>query len=705
MYTLARLYNIQVAYYDMNRHRKNASVDSLLATLRTFGAPLNSIKDAAFAIKERYQQIWEQKTEPIAVAWDGNVLPVKIRLPARLQDKPTTVDIVLENGEYHRWHVQDRNNTLPISQVAEVNGVDYVVKRLVLPVKVPFGYHSMTVEIGGKPSDILLISAPGKAYSVTDKADSLNWGIFAPLYALQFNNNWGGGDFSCLESLANWVRNMGGNTIATLPLSASFYERASDLSPYSPASRMFWNEVYINLNEIDELKECPSIRKIISSHSFQTELSDLRESSRFDYRKQMQLKRQVLAELSDHIFSDNSRLAITCLDFVKETPAVEAYAEFRASCEKYKAHWPAWPSPQRDGTLCKEDYDERNKQYHILVQWLADRQLKSVSEKIKSQGMHLYFDLPLGVNPDSYDVWRYRDAFLTGVSAGAPPDAFFTRGQNWGLPPLHPETIRKQGYKYYIHCLRHNLKYASILRIDHIMSYHRLFVIPHGFTASEGIYIRYTASEYYALITLESHRHKTVILGEDLGTVPEAIRHTMRRHNLCRHYVVQYEIVPDKEKSFASIPSNVVASLNTHDMPTFAGFWRGDDIRQRKVQGLLDEEGVKKELNKRKKVRELIIKSLGGKGLIKLSRSDVDEIIKGILVLLSSSEACLVLVNPEDLWQEMRPQNIPGTIDEYTNYCRRFQFAFEEFSQMQGVRRTLSEISWRRKIRDERQDQ
>ena len=703
LYKLARLYDVQVAYYDMNQHRKNASIDALVATLRTLGAPICSIKDATVAIDERHQQLWEQKLEPVAVAWNGNALPFRMRLPAKLQDTPITVHLTLENGEYHCWQVQDKSNTLPISQLVEVNGVEYVVKHFILPVKLPLGYHCMTVDVGGELSDVLLISAPGKAYSTSDKSTSLEWGAFAPLYALKSNDNWGGGDFSSLESLTDWVSDMGGNTIATLPLVASFYERACDLSPYSPASRMFWNEVYIDLDRIDELKEYSSVQKIISSHSFQSELTELRKSPRFDYRKQMQLKRRVLSELSNRIFSDNLSRAISCVDFVKRNPGVEDYAEFRASCEKYQAHWPAWPSPQRDGILCREDYDEDSKQYHLLVQWLADRQLKSVYEKAKSQDIQLYFDLPLGVNPDGYDVWRNRDAFLPGVSAGAPPDAFFTRGQDWGLPPLHPEAIRKQGYKYYIDCLRHNLKYAGILRIDHIMSYHRLFVIPHGFTAGDGIYIHYNAPEFYALITLESHRHKTEILGEDLGTVPSKVRDDMVRHSLCRHYVVQYEIAPDQKEIFSSIPSNVVASINTHDMPTFAGFWQGEDLVQRETLGLLDKDGLKKEKKKRAKIRDLIIRLLVKKRLITVSNPGLSEIIKGIFALLGSSQARFVLVNLEDLWQELRPQNVPGTVDEYSNYCRRFQFTFEEFSRMPGIRDTLNEIAQRRKIGNERQ--
>ena len=148
----------------------------------------------------------------------------------------------------------------------------------------------------------------------------------------------------------------------------------------------------------------------------------------------------------------------------------------------------------------------KDRRYHLYVQWLAHQQIESVSEKAREKGVQLYLDLPLGVHPDGYDVWRERGAFILDASAGAPPDAVFTRGQEWKFPPLHPERIREQGYRYVIAYLRHHLRQAGILRIDHVMGLHRLFCIPNGMEASQGVYLRYPAEELYAILALESHR-------------------------------------------------------------------------------------------------------------------------------------------------------------------------------------------------------
>ena len=251
---------------------------------------------------------------------------------------------------------------------------------------------------------------------------------------------------------------------------------------------------------------------------------------------------------------------------------MEDYARFRAAGERQHAPWPAWPAPLRDGVIKEGDYDEEAMRYHLYVQWLAHQQLQSLSQKAREKGVRLYFDLPLGVHPDGYDVWREPNLFVLGASAGAPPDAFFAKGQDWGLPPLHPERLREQGYRYYIACVRHLLQMAGILRIDHVMGFHRLFFVPRGMKANQGVYVRYRAEEFYALLALEAHHHQAIIVGEDLGTVPPEVRPAMERHGLHRTYVAQFSLTPDARQALLPPSSNMVASLNTHDTPTFAGF-------------------------------------------------------------------------------------------------------------------------------------
>src|SRR4030042_5066962 len=188
---------------------------------------------------------------------------------------------------------------------------------------------------------------------------------------------------------------------------------------------------------------------------------------------------------------------------MQSSPRVEEYAAFRAICERERVPWRQWRSPLRDGVLGTADYDEESKRYHTYVQWLADRQLRELSVKAREKGSGLYIDLPLGVRSDGYDAWRERDLFARDVSTGAPPDSLYSGGQNWSFPPLHPEKIREEGYRYFRDYLSHHLKYAGFLRIDHVMSLHRLFWIPAGFEAPEGVYVRYAAEERGAILSLQ----------------------------------------------------------------------------------------------------------------------------------------------------------------------------------------------------------
>jgi 4-alpha-glucanotransferase len=198
---------------------------------------------------------------------------------------------------------------------------------------------------------------------------------------------------------------------------------------------------------------------------------------------------------------------------------LEDYAAFRAVVEKRRRPWPAWPKPLSSGTIAPADYDQDACVYHLYAQWLAEQQLAAFSSAARQRGPGLYLDFPLGVHRLGYDPWRYRGTFVTDASGGAPPDAVFTQGQNWAFPPLHPELIRAQGYRYLIECLRRQLAYATFLRIDHVMSLHRLYWIPNGWLARDGVYVRYRPDELYAILCLESHRHRASIVGENLGTV------------------------------------------------------------------------------------------------------------------------------------------------------------------------------------------
>ena len=346
----------------------------------------------------------------------------------------------------------------------------------------------------------------------------------------------------------------------------------------------------------------------------------------------MKKKRAALEAMSRLFFSSGGVRLQSFRRYLKQNRRLEEYAQFRAD---------------------QEGIDSAG--YHGYAQWLAQEQIEEAARAGRRAGVRLALDLPLGVHPAGYDAWAYRDLFARGITAGAPPDTFFTRGQDWGFAPLHPEAIRKEGYRYFADCLAHQMQVAGLLRIDHVMGLHRLFWIPAGMPPSRGVYVRYPAEELYRVVCRESRRHRCEVVGEDLGTVPPEVRKGMRRHRLHRMVVLQYEWKPNPARPFPTPSESSVAGLNTHDMDPFESFWRSNRAFR---------------------------KIVGGKGRPVLDR---------LLAWLAAGPARVLMVSLEDLWSERLPQNVPGTVSRL-NWRRRARYSLEQFSRMKQVLATLREI-------------
>jgi 4-alpha-glucanotransferase len=408
-----------------------------------------------------------------------------------------------------------------------------------------------------------------------------------------------------------------------------------------------------------------------------------------DYRGVMAAKRHVLEELARKFFASPQPARWQSFrKFIRENAAVEDYAKFRAVTDLQRTGWHAWPSRQRAGRIRRGDYDDSAKNYHLYAQWIIQEQLCALSKRAASRGQFLYLDLPLGLHPESYDVWRRRDLFVDGFAGGAPPDPVFTQGQNWGFPPMNPEAMRRDRYRYVIQFLRNHFRYAKLLRVDHVMGLHRLYWIPDGFSGSKGVYVEYPAEELWAILSLESHRYRAGIVGENLGTVPPGVNQAMRKHDIREMYVVQYEVMSDPRKpALRPPPEKSVASLNTHDMPPFRAFLDGLDIDDRLDLGLIDEKTARTEHRQRARMRA---------ALEKLSGLQRDRILPRLyakaLQFLSDSVADIVLVNLEDLWEETLPQNVPATSTERPNWRRRARRTVEQLQRRPGLAEELSDV-------------
>jgi 4-alpha-glucanotransferase len=684
---LARSWGVELAYTDaLSGATREASAESLLAVLRALGAPLERAADARDALRARRQAAWRRALEPVSVAWHGSPIAVELRLPRRALRR-ARLRVALEGGGERAW-TADLARHAPRRET-EVEGERFAALRLALPRDLPVGYHDLSLEIGRDVHRARLIAAPPRAF-VPEAART--WGVFVPLYALHSRRSWGVGDLTDLGELSGWLRGLGGSVVATLPLLAAFLDRPCEPSPYAPASRLFWSELYLDPERVTGYpgawpRNSPAVR---------AEIAALSAGSEVDPARAMALKRRTLEELARRYFGREPRGDALFRRWLASEPRARDYARFRATCERRREPWQAWPARLREGRLARGDFDEPAMLYHLFVQWQLARQVGELAAAARGTGSGLYLDLPLGVHPDGYDTWRERAVFASGASGGAPPDAFFTRGQDWGFPPLHPEASREQGHRYRIEVLRASMRHAGILRIDHVLGLHRLFWVPRGLDAREGAYVRYPSEELYAITCLESQRSSTLVVGEDLGTVPPEVRPAMARRGLQRMYVLPFELADGEREPMRPVPRDSQATLGTHDMAPFAAFLAKLDLADQRALGLVDDEGARNARERRDRELALLLDWLAREGWTRGQPSGL-EVLHGLYAWLGASPARVVVASLEDLWGETLPQNTPGTTSERCNWRRRARHALEELRRMEAVRAPLQALDrWRR---------
>lgn len=686
---LALLRGVQTSYVDILHGRRTPPPETLVAVLRCLGEPLEAVRDAPEALRRAERSAWDRVCPPVCVSWDGSPASLSLRVPRREGNGRARVRLVLESGET-REAAFDLSR-IPASAAGSGSEGACVEKRVPLPWKLPPGYHRLRVEVAGKlRGEATLVSAPSRAWAPPGE-ERRGWGVFLPLYALHSRRSPNGGDLTDLRDLMDWVERLGGRSVGTLPLLSFCSPDPFEPSPYAPCSRLAWNELYLDPEAAPGFAGCRKAREILSSAAYREETETLRRSPLVDYRRALERKRPVLEALARRFFRGDGGSDGGFRRFLSESPWMEDYAAFRASWDRRGAPWPAWVGPSRDGLLRPGDFDDAGKRYHLFAQWALRLQLRGLSAGGRKL---LYLDLPLGASYDGYDVWRRRALFALDASAGAPPDDFFTRGQNWGFPPLQPERSREEGHAYFRECIAAQARHAGTLRIDHVMGLHRFFWIPKGAGPAEGTYVRYPAEELYAVVCLESNRHQARIVGEDLGTVPPYVRPAMSRHGILRMAVAQFGLSSERCEPIGRVPKESVACMNTHDMPPFAAFWKGRDIDDRLSLGLLDPGEAAREKAARKRIVKALAACLeiGKSGPAPRGSASAGEALRGCLARLAAGPADTLIVNLEDLWLETAPQNTPGTWKERPNWKRKCRYAMEEFRAMPRVARVLEEV-------------
>jgi 4-alpha-glucanotransferase len=650
---LASLHGVQASYEGTDGREHRAEDAVVLAILQALGVPIDAVAHAPDVLREHGATTATRPLQPVLVHRVGRAGYAEVTVPSTVHPRSVSCALACEDGSERRWPL----SASVVGMAADVVGGTHTKRyRLALEPDgqepIAPGYHRFAVEWPGAAFSALLISAP--ACPQSPRA----WGAFLPLHALRTDDDWGVGSYTDMAALGRWIGELGGSMLGALPLYPAFLDPPADPSPYLPVSRLAYNDVFVDPTALPELGLAPEARRLLASDAFRRQVSVAHHATLVDYEAVALLRRQVLEPMAAALIGTASSRRDAFRAFVHARPELAAYARFRATGDRVG---------HRTGALAhlpESDADAGpTVDYHLYAQWVAATQLGAAAD-----ASSLYADLPIGVHPEGFDpLWAPR-SFVPGVHGGAPPDLFFAGGQDWSFPPLHPAQMRDDGYAYFAAVLRRAMSHAAFLRVDHIMGLQRLYWIPEGFGAQHGAYVSYRADELHAVVSLEAFRAGTVVVGEDLGTVPDGVRQRMAEDRMLRSWVLQFEStatepLPDPH-------AGMLASWGTHDLPRFAAYLWGDDIDEREANGQLSQEAATVERTGRGHWRHAFLRAVG---LPEAAHGDdvTIDALRACLAHLATSAADLVLVDLEELWGERQPQNRPGTGTEAANWRQR----------------------------------
>ena len=710
---LARLRGIGDAYHDYRGELKYFSIDTKRGILRAMGCAVD--EDAAVrSAAERIELSRSRQFLPALVTVRGPRAVIDLNFSARQFGATLVWALTLEDGA-RRAGALSSGDCREVWR-GEVGGSWITRRQFEVPVDLPPGNHDLEIKIGAEVSRCLLIAAPPQCFELPEMtAGRRLWGVAVQLYTLRSRDNWGIGDFHDLRLMIRWAAGRGAGFVGLNPLHALAPSDPGRASPYSASSRHFLNVLYIAVPQVAELVDCRAAQERLRDSRVQQQLATLRACEHVDYAGVAQLKFEILDLLyrdflKHHIVPGSVRgrqfrafvaaggdLLHTqaCFD------ALDRHFQITLGCA---SGWLNWPPEYHDvqGTAAQRFAQEHaaEVEYFAYLQWLAQEQLSGAQALARELGMPigLYGDYAVGANPGGSETWVDRASYSLGAEIGAPPDPLALKGQGWGIPPQDPSAMLAERLQGFARLIRNNMRSYGALRLDHVMSLFRLWWVPAGLSPIDGAYVHYPLQQLLTVLALESARASCLVVGEDLGVVPDEMRHAMPQFGLYHYKVLLFEKLDGRFRRPDEYVQRALATVTTHDMPTLRSYWEGRDIDLRRGLNLYPSAELEREVvQERSRDREALLRALDEQGL---RPGNIDgphapftaELAEALHLYLARSASRLVAIQIEDLLGMVDPVNVPGTHHEYPNWQRKLSQDIEDIAEREDIRLHLERI-------------
>jgi len=710
---LARARGIGDAYHAYTGELKQFSLATKAAILGAMHCRLDDPRVLEAEILE------SEAAHPAGLLGDVTVLrngtKVLINTPAIEQNALLRWRVELEgggerHGEARAWDLPERGSW-------QRTGRWFMLRDLALPANLPPGYHRLhlDLEFAGQESCPLIVT-PEKCFEPAALGRGARlWGVAVQVYTLRTGHNWGIGDFTDLKEVLRLGAAAGADFVGISPVHALFPSDPALYSPYSASSRHALNILFIDVSAVLEVQGSRRAQALMADPGFRARLEKLRAAAQVDYAAVSSLKLPVLRaafeRFRDEHLARHTARAAACRAFLRERgepmrlhtlfDAIDGYLRRHHGTAAGWHNWPAeYRQPQGEAVRRFGETHADEVDFHGYLQWLAAEQFAEVRKLARELSLNIgvYGDYAVGVNASGSETWSDQSLYCTGAAIGAPPDPIGIGGQEWGIPPQDPRALRRAAYAPFVALIRASMRHCGALRLDHVMALFRQWWVPRGFKSADGAYVHYPLDELLGVVALESQRQQCLVVGEDLGVVPDEIRRALPEFGVYHYKVAMFEQKGGEFVAPADYVRSALATVTTHDLPTLHGWWSGYDIELWDKLGFYaSAELATAARTERAAARERLVRALRREQLWPQDDAQVPEysaeLSRAVHLFLARSRAALITVQLEDMIGMLEPVNIPGTSTEYSNWTRRMTATTADIFARAEVRALAAALS------------